>query len=443
MIQGLWFSAGLVVIVWATGVCAQAESAAPVTLAVGDWRLDPVVELQTRGEYRHDLDDRDRVTLVERARLGVDASRGSFEARLVFQDARSVELSGGYFIAGSPAIASTGAYEAWAEAHTDGSRPSYLRVGRQAVVWGEGRLLGSADKSPTGRSLDAVRGRLVVDDAAVEILGAVLQDWPSTPGFSVDPYGELFGARAEWASDPLFAIEVDALARLARRDPSLQTAVEGQTYTGSARLHGDDRRWTWGAEAAYQFGHVDGVTRFGEPEFTGRRAAWAAAGHLAHTFERAYWEPTVQVAAAYATGDEAGATYRAFDPLLPDVRTWHGAAEAFAWSNEAEASARGAIVPWTEGVVALEYRYVVLAQPGSGWQSAYLQTIGQASGNTHAGLGHEVDATIRWSPWAPVLLEVGYSVLVLGDGAKAILAARQTGVASLSHCAYAEARVDF
>jgi hypothetical protein len=318
-----------------------------------------------------------------------------------------------------------------------------VRVGRQPIVWGEGRLLGAADESPTGRSLDAVRGRLVFGDAAVELLAAALQDWPSATGFSIDPYGGLFGARAEWAIDPLFAAEVYGLARLARRDPSLQTAVKGQTYTGSARLHGEGRAWTWGAEGAYQLGHVEGLTRFGSSGFSGGRAAWAVASHVARIFDRAIWTPTVRLGVAYASGDEAGSRYRAFDPLLPDVRTWHGAIDVFAWSNEAEANARLAIVPWTDGQIAIEYRYAMLAQAAGAWQSAYLETIGSAPGNTHTELGHEVDGSVQWSPWARVRLQAGYSVLVLGDGARAILATNATGAARISHYAYGEATVAF
>jgi hypothetical protein len=435
--------AATVVVAWAARAVAQASTFAPETVSVGDWQIGPVIELEARGEYRHDLDDRDRGLLVERARLGIDASRGPLEARVVGQDARSVDLAGGDAVAGFPAFAFTGAYEAWAEVRTDGARPSFVRVGRQPVVWGEGRLIGMADASPAGRSLDAVRGRIVSGDGAVEILAAALEDWPSTPPASIDPYAGLVGATAEWAFDPLLAVEASGLARLARRDAIDLTAVKGQTYTVTGRMHGDGRAWSWGVEGAYQWGHVEGATRAGPSFFTGRRAAWAAAGPVAYAFERAVAAPTIRLAVAYATGDRSGSTYRAFDPMIPDVRVWHGPMDAFAWSNEAEASARAAIAPWTDGVMAIEYRYAVLAQPGAAWRSATLRTIGQAPGNTDGVLGHEIDSTVEWSPCVPVRLRVGYSALVLGDGARAILAASQSGSAHVSHWAYGEARVDF
>jgi hypothetical protein len=410
---------------------AQLAPPAPETIAVGDWQLAPVVEVRVRGEYRYDVDGLDKGLLVERARLGVDVLRGPLEARVVLQDARALDVGASADpIAGPAPIAVAGAYEAWVEAHTVSANPSFLRAGRQPVTWGEGRLLGAADFSPTGRSLDAVRGRLVLGDAAFEVLAAVLID-PSTSA-SLQSYGELFGARGQWALVPLFAIDVYALARVAQENPStdLQGSVEGETYTGAARLHGDTTEWNWGVEGAYQLGRAT--------DLPADRAAWAAVGHVAHTFERVRLLPTIRIGAAYASGDSGGPTYRAFDPLLPDVHAWHGAMDLFAWSNEEEANARVGIAPFTDAVAAVEYRYARLAQPGGAWRSGYLSTIGAAPGNTKGELGHEIDAMLRWLPWTSLELEAGYSVLVLGDGARAILSESLLAPPTLSHFAYAQ-----
>ena len=419
----------------------QVAPSAPESLAVGDWELSPLVELRARPEYRRDLDRNNYGTLVERARLGVDAEHGALEARVVLQDARTLNLGAivGPLV-GPGSVGVTGAFEAWGEAHTDALRPSFVRVGRQAVTWGEGRLLSEADWSPAGRSLDAVRGRLVVGDGSFELLAAALTD-PQN-GVPLDAYGELFGARAEWPFDPLFAIEAYGLVRIAQNNPivSLDRTVRGQTYTGALRLHGDAHGWTWGAEGAYQLGHTD--------DLDAARAAWAAAGHVAFAPEGVALHPSVQVGGDYASGDTGGRTFRTFDPLLPDVHRWHGAMDLFAWSNEAEVNARVAVVPWTDGVAAIAYRYVRLAQPGAAWRSAYLTTIGVAPGNTDAVLGQEVDAVARWSPWEPLALEAGYSIFFVGGGARAILVAQGIGKVqadgelstdAVSHFAYVQA----
>jgi len=438
------------VLMWAAGARAQVAPPAPDSVAVGDWHLAPVVEARVRGEYRHDLDAQDRGTLLERARLGVDAERGPIELRVVLEDARLWDLGAGSDTIGQPGqLAYTGPYEAWADAHTAGARPSFVRVGRQPVTWGEGRLLGAADWSPTGRALDAVRGRLVVGSWSFELLAASLSD-PVPPtgvvltgGLFSPAYGELVGARAEWAIDPLFAVEAYTLDRFAQQNPeaSLDDTVRGETYTGALRLHGDAHGWTWGAEGAGQLGHASVIAK--------DRLAWAAAGHVGYTFEYVRMLPTVRLGASYASGDDGtGSKFGQFDPLLPDVHEWHGAMDLFAWSNEWEANARVAIAPWTDAVAALDYRYAQLATADGWWVSSYLFTLGRAPGNTSGELGHEIDAYLAWSPWVPVELSAGYSMLVLGAGAKAALSADLTNPAvprlsppDLAHYAYGQVTV--
>jgi Alginate export len=427
--------AGVAAWAWSARASAQVPPPAPETIAVGDWELAPVAEVRVRGEYTHGLDDEDWVFLTERARLGLDVQRGPVEARVVLQDAHSWDVGalGGPFWS-PPRVGITGAYEAWGEARTASARPLSLRIGRQPVSWGEGRLLGIADWSPAGRSLDAVRAQAPVGDGAFELLAASLSDPTTAP---LVAYGELFGARAQWAIHPLFAAEAYVLARLAQAEPPApaSNSVRGQTYTGALRLHGDSHAWTWGVEAAYQLGHVEDSHQ--------ARQAWAAAGHLAHTFERVMLLPSLGVGASYATGDDGGSTYRAFDPILPDVHAWHGAMDLFSWSNEKEANARVAIAPWTDATAAVEYRYASLVRTGGAWTTAYgipLGPAGAPSGNTSADLGHEIDGVLTWSPWSSIELTAGYSALVLGEGARAILRASEPGAAPphVSHFAYAQ-----
>jgi hypothetical protein len=447
-------AAGLIAFTYAAAARTQVAAPAPETLAVGDWQLEPVVEARVRGEYRHDLDGVDKGVLVERSRLGVDVTRATVEGRVVLQDARVWDVGVANDLVTGPApLAVTGIYEAWAEAHTAGAHPSSLRVGRQEVLWGEGRLLGVSDWSPTGRALDAVRARYVAGNWAFEVLAAILED-PATllatpAGSSVavvaPAYGELFGARIEWAVDPLFVVEAYALARIAQTNPqaSLDSSVRGQTYTPSLRLHGDGHGWTWGAEGAFQLGHADGVTSIGRlgapPTYGAARSAWAAAAHLDHVFDEGILTPAVRLGASCAGGDHGGTTFRAFDPLLPDAHVWYGAMDLLTWSNELEANARLSVVPWTDAVAALEYRYARLAQPGGAWTTGYLEQLVTVPGNTRAELGHEIDAKVSWSPAVPLELEAGYSMFVLGDGARAILTASSWSAPGLSHYAYLQA----
>jgi len=422
---------------------AQIAPAAPIAVDVGDWQLAPLFQVRTRGEYRRDLDDADSAQLATRARVGVDAERGPVRVRVVLQDARTIALAAtANPVEGPEAGAFTGAYEASVEAQNGAFRPSFVRIGRQPVTWGEGRLLGVSDWAPAGRSLDAVRGRLVLGEGAIEVLAAVIEDVPVATVQPPSAYGELLGARGEWTFDPLFAVEVYVLARLAQANPSdvsssLEGTIQGQTYAGSLRLWGDGSGWTWGAEGSYELGHVDVLSV--------ARAAWAASGHVARSFDTAVLQPNVRVGAAYASGASSGsgsapgAAYRAFDPLLADVHTWHGAMDVFTASNEEEVSARVGVVPFSDGAAAVEYRYARLAQASGEWRSDNLGSLGQKSGGS-SDLGHEIDGSLAWSPWSGVVLDAGYSILVLGDGAREILGA---AAAKTSHFAFGQASVTF
>ena len=48
-------------------------------------------------------------------------------------------------------------------------------------------------------------------------------------------------------------------------------------------------------------------------------------------------------------------------------------------------------------------------------------------GSPDAELGHELDLVFAWRPWLPLELRAGWSGLLLGDGARRIMAASARG----------------
>lgn len=470
-----------------TTAFAQSPPAAPEKLTLGDWQLSPLLEIRTRGEYRHDAPDlggfdlygnlssrvRDAWVVSERSRLGLGADRGALRVQLTLQDARAL---------GSPTPTATlaprrdvsifGPYEAYAEVHGAGARPNYLKLGRQAVVWGEGRLLGNADFSPTGRSLDAFRAHAAFGNFDVETLAAILE----VPAPLGTPFGEtsgpqrsgvqLYGVLGRWTIDPLLVVELYALARVSRSSGSeldgsrfALARLSGETYTGALRVSGDSRGWTYGVEGAYQLGNANALAVGGQ-----NINAYAAAGHVSKTLPDVALTPTFRLAGSYASGDDGSGTYHQFDPLLPDPQRFHGQMDLFAWSNLIDASARAQIVPATDTTFALEYRYARLAEASGEWIGSYLNGIGRAApspafiaagytpntGSPSAELGHEIDAAFSWRPLVPLEVRVGWSGLFLGDGAKGIMASQARGATqpngtvaapSFAQYAYAQASV--
>ena len=470
----------------ATPAAAQSPPAAPTSIAVGDWQLNPLLEVRTRAEYRRDAPDlggfdlfgrlgsrvRDAWAVSERARLGLGVERGAVRAQITLQDARALGTpTPSATFGGDRGPARFEPYEAYLEMRSSGARPNSLRLGRQAVVWGEGRLVGNADFSPTGRSLDAARAHLATGNLEFEAL-AVLLEVPGPLGASFgDRAGpsrsgvQLYGVTAKYTFDPLLRVEAFALARIARSSGAeldgsrfALARTAGERYTGSLRVSGDAKGWTYGLEGAYQAGTASSLPGGGADV-----RAFAAAAHVSKTMPEVRLTPTFRLGGSYASGDDGSSgTYKQFDPLLPDPQRFHGQMDLFAWSNAVDLSARAQIVPWTDTTFALEYRYARLVEASGEWVGSYLQTIGSAApppgyaqagyapitGAPSAELGHELDATFAWRPWLPLELRAGWSGLLLGDGARGIMAAAARGktddannvtAAKLAHYAFAQA----
>ena len=464
---------------------AQSPPEANTTIAVGDWQLAPTLQLRTRGEYRHDpvelggVDSygqgsarvRDAFGVFERARIGLGAEHGALRAQLTLQDARAWGSPVPNAILGTgtgASFAQLGAYEAFVEARTSAARPSFVRLGRQAITWGEGRLVGNADWSPTARTLDALRGHLSAGNWDFELLAAIL-DAPQPLGVSASStsgpsaFGaQLYGAQAGLAIDPLFKIELSALARITQTgaqnspdatslgfSPFARARAKGETYVGSLRIFGEARGWRYAIEGAYELGRTALLA-------DANVSAYAGAAYVEKKLDTVLLSPSLRIGVDYASGDDGqGGTYRQFDPLLPDVHAFHGAMDVLAWSNAAEAHARVAIVPFTDTRASIEYRYARMAESHGEWETAYLTSIGRGTGGGGTGgsseLGHEIDALFQYRPWPALDLAAGYSLFVLGDGARAILANEARGALqsdgtiaapSLSHFGYVQATLN-
>jgi hypothetical protein len=374
--------------------------------------------VRTRGEFRSDSPElagtltatapvQDGYGILERTRLGLGAEYGAvrgdpgfLRAQVTLQDARAWGVPSPTGVLGSEGSspASTGLYEGWLEVRTSAARPAFLRIGRQAITWGDGRVLSNADWSPVARTLDAIRGHVSAGAFDFEVLGAILETpTPLGPGFGQTtgpeaPGGELFGAQAAAFVAPLLKAELSFLGRV-------RANTTGETYVASLRVFGDDGGWCYAVEGAFE------LQRSYE---TGQvLPAWAGAGYVEKTLQSVPLTPALRIEGLGASGSTVGRVAQ-FDPILPDVHQM-GAMDLFAWSNTFQAAARVSVVPWAEGTIAAEYRYVWTAE-GDTWLDAYLNQVANVFGNQ--ALGQEIDVWARWRPWPVLDLIGGDSILV-------------------------------
>jgi hypothetical protein len=472
---------------------AEAFAQAPPlseSIVVGAWTFRPSLEARIRGEYRRDAfhlggrvtyspdavladgfrsnlppvdsvgtpgDTQEVWGISERVRLGLAVDRGPVTAVLKLQDARVLGGTPQMTLDPQPAAPpgpGVTPFEAYIDVHARGGRPMFLRIGRQAVQWGDGRLIGSNDFTATARSLDAARFGVELGDFDIEALAALL-GYPyfsdlgarsgnataaSSPEGATSASGaQLYGLKITGHFLPLLHVEALGLARVARA-PAGEHLAASDTFVVDGRLFGDYRGFHYSVEGAYELGQV---ASYGKNRDIG---APAVAGRI--EWETALpWHLTFGAQGAYASGDKGAEKstpddpVTRFDPILPDETANHSKMSLYAWSNLIEAGGDIGLRPSEEVGIVAGYRFVGLAEPTGRWMTASLRTVGADPDNTSILLGHEIDATLKVTPWDPITFQAGYGLFLLGEGGKNILAKATGSAAEMQHWGYVQATV--
>jgi hypothetical protein len=448
----------------ATALVAAPAEAQPATVEEGvqlwGWSFRPALEVRVRGEYRNQPVDvggnvyrssavlgdglglstpqvaygtapvEHSWSIAERTRLGLSAARGPVTALVSLQDSRLWGTAPDALAAGGDELPIFAPWEAYVDVHARSGRRMFLRIGRQRVVWGDGRLVGDSDWSATPRSLDAARFGVQIGDIDLEAMAAVLAmpgaarpnptaEAPTADTTRAEGSGaQLYGLDAVWRFVPLFNVEGTFLARVVR-EPRPSWLVPSDTLVGDARVFGDHRGFRYALEGAYQGGRV---ASFGDNRTL---AAFALAGRV--ELETALpWQPTFGVAGSFASGDDgpgtAEDTLTRFDPILPEAHDVMAPMDLWAWSNAITAGATVSARPRDILTARLAYQLALLAEPGGRWTTAALSPVGAAPDNTSRALGHQLSLGLGVTPWDPIRFDAGYGLTLFGDGAKAILA---------------------
>jgi hypothetical protein len=472
----------------ASGTIALAALSAPAAafaqapplseaIVVGAWTFRPSAEIRVRGEYRHDAFGLEGVptafqegvppiaglsarvpknawALQERARVGVKVDRGPVTGAIVLQDSRVFgdnaaifpasnlgglggAAAGGLGGLGTFPIAGLGTsvHEAYVDIHSRSGRRMFLRIGRQRVVWGDGRLVGESDWSPTPRSLHAARFGFQVGDFDIETMAALLVP-PGTyqipTGDTTAPFiqtrssgAQLYGLDITWHFLPLLNVELTGLARIARDlyNAGSPPLIPGDTYVIDARLFGDRRGFRYALEGAVELGRV---ASYGD-----NRDITAFALALTTSLETALpWHLTFDLHSSFASGDHdgsaPGSTLTRFDPILGDEFANHSPMGLYGWSNMLEIGGGLSAKPIEELSLRAGYRFAALASDDGPWITSSSVRVGGADPATRAQggfpsagglpvLGQELDFTATLTPWDPIEFKAGYGLFLFSD----------------------------
>jgi hypothetical protein len=365
---------------------------------------------------------------------------------IVVQDARLAGLPSAASVDRGEVFSATSFSSAFIELRSFDANPSWARIGRQEVKWGEGRLLGASDWALTPRSLDAIRLHLTLRQLDVEALGAMLAPPGAVPPeyrMQADAAGggggtgaQLYGLDAVAHFDPLLHAELTGLARIAREPLEATALTPSDTFVLDGRIFGDRAGISYSVELAYEVGRIAiaGGNR--------RLSAWGTTAHV--DWQTGWlWRPKLVLSTSYATGDRDKATGKLhnFDPILPDVRSGLGQMGLYAWTNVIDAALAVVLAPSEDFTAAVDYRHVRLADARGAWFAASLAPVGQNPNNDSTLLGNEIDAEVTYAPLDALAVSAGYGALITGEGARAILSRNANGGPQLLSAAFLQLRL--
>lgn len=288
--------------------------------------------------------------------------------------------------------------------------PVSFRAGRQAWVFGEGRLLADPNWSNVGRSFDGARLTLRNGARKLDLLGGICVK-PNPNGFDRNTPGEHFygayGSLGKLA--PNATIEPYVLWRL-EHDYRSERGILGHwnERTAGFRWVGKlPRGFDYGGEAAAQTGSLAGD----------RIRAWAGHWIVGHTLPDTAHRPRLFSEWNHASGDAnpRDGIRGGFDPLFPSTHDKLGLTDLFSWIN---------LYHWRSGfeyTVLRRVRFVLahnsfwLANPHDG---AYiggklLARSADASAGRH--IGHQGDIQATFSPTRTTQVNAGYGHLFPGQ----------------------------
>ncbi|MGH9433578.1 MAG: alginate export family protein, partial [Terriglobia bacterium] len=189
--------------------------------------------------------------------------------------------------------------------------PASLRVGRQDLNFGSGRLLGTSYWRNASRGYDAALATLRWDRFRLSAFSAS-QVAAKENGLSHHQQGNnihgLYGGIQDWI--PGSVIEPYLLWRVGRGNRVQDSKTLGVRWAGKASPALD-----YDIEAASQAGRISSRTEH----------SWAAAAIAGYTFTETAGKPRVFVEYNFASGG--------FDQLFPKAHDHHGTADQIAWQN--------------------------------------------------------------------------------------------------------------
>lgn len=199
-------------------------------------------------------------------------------------------------------------------------REGKLRLGRQEVVLGSGRLVDVREGPNVRRTFDGARGKFIQDNWRFDVLAArprldrlgVFDDMSNdTQGlWGIYSVRQRPSPATDNISDNLPGnIDIYFLGYENENATFVQGTAHEDRYSLGARFWGDLSNWRWNWEALYQYGH------FGNANIE----AWTVATETTYQWRDTRWQPALKLSVNIASGDDDpnDSELGTFNPLYP------------------------------------------------------------------------------------------------------------------------------
>lgn len=285
-----------------------------------------------------------------------------------------------------------------------------LVVGRQALTFGDERLVGQSNWTNAARTFDAARVRLRYGKARVDVFAAsvvVLRDGQVGEVTAANNLHGVYGSFENVV--PNSTIEPYGLWRVSR-GVRMETVGLGNldVKTAGVRWVGKIAETTdYSTEVALQRGGVG----------HDRVAAWAGHWVLGHTFKSAAWKPRILGEYNYASGDADPRDGRqgTFDQLYPTAHDKYGLADQVGWKNIHHIRTGADWKPSPKFGFGAKFNAYWLADAHDGLYNTSSTLLARdPAGTSGRFVGTELDATALWSPAKSAQVGVGLGHLFPG-----------------------------
>ncbi|MCE1246941.1 MAG: alginate export family protein [Firmicutes bacterium] len=275
-----------------------------------------------------------------------------------------------------------------------------FRIGRQMMMFGDGRVISTRPLSDTGVVFDGLRMTASEKYFSTELLALNRSQYHwQAPGQE-----RLYGFYSMWRKDKT---EADGYFLTKEMDHGAYDGGLRQIRAAGVRFKQEKKDVVYGFEGIHQFG-VEGARQ---------RDAWAFVTYGNYTFNRTPWKPTVGFNFDYFSGDSNpnDGVMHTFDDFYQRNQNFLGNIGLIGPKNVKDFGILATVQPHPDWFASANYHFFTLDKPQDAWYGISGRPIfWDPKGRSGIDMGRELDTYIRYKKkiWD---IYVGYCVMNPGE----------------------------